>query len=158
MTDPIRAAAQALLDACDEDRRYGTLTCRMQDLSEALRAALSSPRPAADERVAEHMRTVAEYKRIALLHQSEHGQMIQEYQRQKVDAWAAVESSARALLSAGLEDAEMLDWVLEHRARIVKLHDELPVYAHYWDSQGEHHGPDAATPRAAIRAAMKGTQ
>jgi len=57
-------------------------------------------------------------------------------------------AEARALA----EEAEM-DWVLRHRARVIETHQDLPVYMHYWTDR-ECHGPDAGTPRDAVRAAM----
>lgn len=110
MTDQIRVAANALLDACEEDKRYGRLTCRMQDLSEALRAALSAPQPAADERVAELMRAVMQYGshcRGDGIELAQGGDSVTSSAK-CARSLAAAQASARALLAAGREDAETI--------------------------------------------------
>lgn len=53
---------------------------------------------------------------------------------------------------------QMLDWVLEHRAQIIHVYDDLQMYAHYWTRTGEQYGPNAATPREAVLLAMKKEQ
>lgn len=85
------------------------------------RAALSGPQPAADERVAELMRHVEDVERFArMLARNSGGRTSREIRRAEsrlVDARRAVESSARALLAAGREDAEhaaMYRWLRDN--------------------------------------------
>lgn len=88
MTSSIRDAAQALVDACDRSPTTVQLIAGI----EGLRAALSAPQPTADERVAELMRLVRE--------------CLPDGWVDKYGDLAAVEKSARALLSASRDDAE----------------------------------------------------
>lgn len=119
MTDQIRAAAQALLAAWDTHRSIGDLADRMWDL----RTAMAAPQPAADERVAEHMQTVR--------HVTEAGTMDELH-----TALTAVQASARALLAAGREDAELFNL--------------LDIAAHHF-TEG-HYGWPSTDTRAAILA------
>lgn len=102
MTQSIRDAAQALLDAIDS---------RLNDVVPyeqvaGLRAALSAPQPTSDERAADHMRLVA----AAMRYSGAADDFATE------DTYAAVEQSARALLRASQEDAEhaaMYRWLVD---------------------------------------------
>lgn len=139
MTQSIRDAAQAVLDAGD---MIGTVG--VQDRAEAmrtavarLRTALSAPQPTADERVADHMRCVDDFARAST------GQFAQSAKATR----ETIEASARALLSASQEDAE-------HAAMYRWLRDgglsSLP-----YDDHGA--GPEFASGEdldAVIRAAM----
>lgn len=110
MTQSIRDAAQALLDAIDS---------RLNDVVPyeqvaGLRAALSAPQPTADERAADHMRLVA----AAMRYSGAADDFATE------DTYAAVEQSARALLSASQEDAEhaaMYRWLRDNKCNSMHL-------------------------------------
>lgn len=110
MTQSIRDAAQAVLDAGD---MIGTVGAHdradaMRRAVARLRAALSAPQPTADERIAEHMAKVTD---IAVVTRHHFG-----YADKMREAFEAVEQSARALLSASQEDAEhaaMYRWMRE---------------------------------------------
>lgn len=116
MTQSIRDAARALYSACCN---YGSQ--REQDIRDAVKAyelaalrdATSAPQPTADERVAEHMRLVDEH--AAAYYSTFLGTFVgpEEASPRKV-THAAVEQSARALLSASQEDAKQ-------QARLVEL-------------------------------------
>lgn len=133
MTQSIRDAAQALVDACDGNPTIVQLMAGI----EGLRAALSAPQPTADERVSEHMRLVDEFSYaagISAVGVSEgvvHGSPDHAIQKQRFNrSREAVEQSARALLSASQEDAEhaaMYRWLREHGSdsRVNWLHDEF---------------------------------
>lgn len=158
MSQAIRDAAQALLEVCNG---YGcTREMEIEARKDALRSALAAPQPTADERLE---RLLADVEMYGHAHAVEtrndafrgHESMAGRPQYDLPAMFAAVEQSARALLSASQEDAEMLDWVMEHRARLVQMYEGAPVYIHAWVGGKELHGPDAATPREAIRAAMK---
>lgn len=117
MTDQIREAAQALLDAYD---RVPTVVQLIAGL-EGLRAALSAPQPAADERVAGLMRLVEDYANDVTGFATMPGHASMESAERAEDrcfaAKQAVESSARALLAAGREDAEhaaMYRWLRDN--------------------------------------------
>lgn len=101
----LRDAAQALLDALDS--KYID-ECAAE--INALRAALSAPQPAADERVAEHVRLVDDYANDVTGFATMPGHASMESAERAEDrcfaAKQAVEASARALLAAGREDAE----------------------------------------------------
>lgn len=137
MTDPIRAAAQALDKLQTSVEAYANtpslaLLGEMRETFAALRAALSVPQPAADERVAEHMQTVR--------HVTEAGDMDDLH-----IALTAVESSARALLAAGREDATLTDeQIIAVRKRVSPI-----AYAPWSDT--------LAFARAIIKALQKGT-
>lgn len=156
MSQAIRDAARALLDS--NDRGEG---CSRIDLENALRAVLSAPQPTADEQVAEHMRLVRE----ACIAWGEWAHDNDPDCAKESAAILAVESSARALLNAGRDDAEMLDafeaqinWELSFSWE-AEENEPWQIHAvtggrsdREWRlvSKGK-------TAREAIRAAMKGT-
>lgn len=161
MTDPIRDAAKALLDAHDRCATTGEIKAGW----DALRAALSAPQPpgdwqhpigvqwpaapqpAADERVAELMRHVEDVERFArMLARNSGGRASREIRRAEsrlVDARRAVESSARALLAAGLEDASQ---ALAFR-----------MLVRHWNEFGPEHGFGELIDRLQTSAMQKGT-
>lgn len=108
MTQSIRDAAQSLLDAMDavykRGRHHADLLAEGRALK-ALKEALAAPQPTADELVAEHMRLVDEH--AAAYYSTFLGTFVgpEEASPRKV-THAAVEQSARALLSASQEDAK----------------------------------------------------
>lgn len=107
MTDQLRAAAQALLEVCNG---YGcTLETEIEARKDALRAALSAPQPAADERVAQLMRLVQAIADEAHANGNGYGEG---YWLTK--QLSAIESSARALLAAGREDAPLTEERIMH--------------------------------------------
>lgn len=71
---------------------------------------------------------------------------------------AGLSNRINALAQEMSADTEMLDWLMANFARLVQRHDGGPVYVHAWVDGREVHGPDAGTPREAIRAAMKEQQ
>lgn len=109
MTQALRDAAQALLDALDNYHLHGSQVGgqrrkdRLRAAANSVRAALAAPAPSPDERVAAHMRLVGHY--ASMFERAMGGGPSHE------SAGAAVEASTRALLGAAQEDAEMLDWL-----------------------------------------------
>lgn len=138
MTQSIREAAQALLSSWDEHGQY-----YMGARINALRNAISAPQPTADERVEHLIELVESYGEACAAEQRAKFRGERVHTRHDLPAMlAAVEQSARALLSDPREDAE-------HAAMYRWMRDE-------WDGlplAGGRNGFDAA-----IRAAMKETK
>lgn len=132
MTQSIRDAAQALLDALDNYHLHGSQVGgqrrkdRLRAAATSVRAALSAPQPTADGRVAEHMKHVDATISAATVGGQDLGRQQAGGHHvftglHHVDAVCKsrllIEQSARALLSASQEDAEhaaMYRWMKQH--------------------------------------------
>lgn len=159
--DAVRVAALALLEAEDactaasenymkmpegwrDSARLVAAGKAVRKCKEELRTALAAPQPTADERVAEHMRLVSVLCRLENVASatSGSGRAIFDAMTSANEAAAAVEQSARALLSASQEDAEhaaMYRWLRERGGASWTVFPEgrskpgMPATGEYYD-------------------------